>query len=101
MAGHGEQGRDPRSLLVAVIPAAGPRAEVDLRDRGIRPDPGEHRVGVADVPRELGELPHRIVAALSEIVPAGSRDQTCLPSRTPDIPCQSSYRYASANRCGT
>ncbi len=54
---RGEQGRHPRSLPVKPGRAVRLRAEVDLHDRAVRPDAGEHRVRVAYVPGELGELP--------------------------------------------
>ncbi len=47
---------------------------VCLRDRAARPDPGEHRVGVAYVPGEFGELPHRIVAGLRGTCRPGCRN---------------------------
>ena len=75
VAGDGEQRRHSRSLRVQRGPSAGPRAVLDLHDRGVRPDPGEHRVRVAYVPGEFGELPHRIVAGLRGIILLGRRDQ--------------------------
>src|SRR5262249_15158582 len=71
VAGDGEQGGNPRRLLVVLVPAAGSRAQLDVQDRGVRPDPGQHRVGVTYVPGEFGELPHRIVAALGRTVLLG------------------------------
>jgi len=53
------------------VPAARPRAQLDVHHRGVRPDPGQHRVGVAYVPGELGELRHRIVAGLGRTILLG------------------------------
>ena len=66
VAGDRVQRRQPRRLRVH--PGPGPvarlRPEFDLHDRGLRPYPGEHRIGIAHVPGEFGELAHRVVVIL-------------------------------------
>jgi gluconate 5-dehydrogenase len=75
VAGDGEQGCYPWRLLVVPVPAAArPRAQLDVHDRSLRPDPGEHRIGVTHVPGELGELRHRIVAGLGGTILLGRHD---------------------------
>jgi len=58
-----------------VQPGPAARADVDLQDRGVRPDPGEHRIGVAYVPGEFGELAHRVIADLRRTILLGCRDR--------------------------
>ena len=62
VAGDGEQGRHPQSLLVRPGPAARPRSKVDLQDRGVRPDPSgvvltvSHSIGKCAVGARAGQV---------------------------------------------
>jgi hypothetical protein len=65
------------------------RKTVVPRSRSSRMISGPGGVGVADVPGEFGELPHRIVAGRRRTIPPGHRDQACLlPGQMTYPPCQ-------------
>src|SRR3984957_8130533 len=99
MTGDGEQRPDPRRLVVILV-LARPGPPAYLQDRAARPDLGHHRVGVAHVSRELGELAHRIVAGRRRIFRPGRRDQPCPFPGFHDVPVTSTYRRVAATRTG-
>jgi hypothetical protein len=81
MADNGKQGREFWCLFIQ--PAlAGPCREVNLHNWAARPDFRQHRVGVLDIPSQLGELPHRIVAGLGRFFAPRRHDHACPPPGT-------------------